>query len=80
MNNKVDWYFDKAENWQQEIKLLKKMILYCQLSKELKWGVPTYTYKKSNIVLIHTFKKYCALLFPKGVLLKDPEKILIQQT
>ena len=60
MNNKVYWYFDKAENWQQEIKLLRKMILDCQLSEELKWGVPTYTSKKSNIVLIHTFKKYCA--------------------
>ena len=80
MNNKVDWYFDKSEKWQEEIKLLRKIILDCQLSEELKWGVPTYTYKKSNIVLIHTFKEYCAILFPKGVLLKDPEKILIQQT
>ena len=80
MNNKVDWYFDKAGKWQQEIKLLRTIILDCQLSEELKWGVPTYTYKKSNVVLIHTFKNYCAILFPKGVLLKDSEKILIQQT
>lgn len=80
MNNKVDWYFEKAEKWQQEIKLLRTIILDCQLSEELKWGVPTYTYKKSNVVLIHTFKNYCAVLFPKGVLLKDSEKILIQQT
>ncbi len=80
MNSKVDWYFDKSEKWQEEIKLLRKIILDCQLSEELKWGVPTYTYKKSNIVLIHTFKEYCAILFPKGVLLKDSEKILSQQT
>ena len=80
MNNKVDWYFEKAGKWQQELKLLRMIILDCQLSEELKWGVPTYTYKKSNVVLIHTFKNYCAVLFPKGVLLKDSEKILIQQT
>lgn len=80
MNAKVNWYFDKAEKWQHEIKLLRTIILDCQLSEELKWGVPTYTYKKSNIVLIHTFKKYCAILFPKGVLLKDTKGVLIQQT
>ncbi len=80
MNEKVNWYFDKAKNWKEEIKLLRTIILDCQLSEELKWGVPTYTYKKSNIVLIHTFKDYCAILFPKGVLLKDTKGILIQQT
>lgn len=80
MNNEVNWYFEKAEKWQSEIKLLRTIILDSQLSEELKWGVPTYTYKKSNIVLIHTFKEYCAILFPKGVLLKDKENILIQQT
>lgn len=80
MNARVNWYFDKAEKWQEEIKLLRTIILDCQLSEELKWGVPTYTYKKSNIVLIHTFKEYCATLFPKGVLLKDTKGVLIQQT
>lgn len=80
MNPKVDWYFTKAERWQKEINLLRKIILECQLSEELKWGVPTYTYNSSNIVLIHTFKEYCAVLFFKGVLLKDPNGILIQQT
>jgi len=80
MNAKINWYFVKAEKWQHEIKLLRTIILDCQLSEELKWGVPTYTYKKSNIVLIHTFKKYCAILFPKGVLLKDTKGVLIQQT
>lgn len=80
MNPKVDWYFTKAEKWQKEINLLRKIILECQLSEELKWSVPTYTYNSSNIVLIHTFKEYCAVLFFKGVLLKDPNGILIQQT
>ena len=80
MNLKVDWYFTKAEKWQKEISLLRKIILKCKLSEELKWGVPTYTYNSSNIVLIHTFKEYCAVLFFKGVLLKDPNGILIQQT
>ena len=80
MNVAVNWYFDKAKKWQQEIMLLRTIILNCQLSEELKWGVPTYTYKNSNIVLIHTFKEYCAILFPKGVLLKDKEGVLIQQT
>lgn len=80
MNPKVDWYFTKVEKWQKEINLLRKIILECQLSEELKWGVPTYTYNSSNIVLIHTFKEYCAVLFFKGVLLKDPKGILIQQT
>ena len=80
MNVKVDWYFEKVKKWQEEIKLLRTIILECQLTEELKWGVPTYIYKKRNIVLIHTFKDYCAILFPKGVLLKDPKGILIQQT
>ncbi len=80
MNSKVNWYFEKATKWQEEINLLRTIVVDCQLSEELKWGVPTYTYKKSNIVLIHTFKAYCAILFPKGVLLKDKQHILIQQT
>jgi len=79
-NPKVDWYFDKAETWQEEIKLLRNIILDCNLTEELKWGVPAYTYKSNNIILIHTFKEYCAVLFPKGVLLKDDKSFLIQQT
>lgn len=80
MNAKVDFYFSKATNWQEEIKKLREIVLDCHLSEELKWGVPCYTFEKSNIVLIHVFKEYCALLFFKGALLKDAKGILIQQT
>lgn len=80
MNPKVDFYFTKAKKWREEIEQLRAIVLDCGLSEELKWGVPCYTFQKSNIVLIHVFKEYCALLFFKGVLLKDPKKILIQQT
>jgi uncharacterized protein YdeI (YjbR/CyaY-like superfamily) len=79
-NPKVDWYFEKEEKWQQEIKKLRTIILDCDLTEELKWGCPCYTYQKNNVVLIHVFKEYCALLFHKGALLKDTEGILIQQT
>jgi len=80
MNPKVDFYFNKAGKWQEELEELRTLVLSCQLTEELKWGVPTYAYKDANIVLIHVFKEYCALLFFKGVLLKDSEGILIQQT
>ena len=80
MNPKVDWYFTKAQKWQQEIKQLRTIVLDCDLIEELKWGCPCYTFQKSNIVLIHVFKEYCALLFFKGALLKDKKKILVQQT
>ncbi|MEO6906970.1 MAG: YdeI family protein [Abditibacteriaceae bacterium] len=80
MNPKVDWYFDRAETWQEEVRQLRTIILDCGLTEELKWGKPCYTLGKSNIVLIHTFKEYCALLFMKGALLKDAKCILIQQT
>ncbi|MDG5491984.1 YdeI family protein [Psychroserpens sp. SPM9] len=80
MNSNVDWFFDKDTPWKQEYNELRKIVLDCTLVEELKWGVPCYTYNKSNIVLIHGFKKYCALLFHKGVLLKDTNTILIQQT
>ena len=79
-NPKVDFYFDKAKTWQKEIELLRDIVLECGLTEELKWGCPCYTFHKSNIVLIHTFKEYCALLFFKGALLNDPNGILIQQT
>src|ERR1700676_2679125 len=80
MNPKVDFYFSKAKKWQEELEKLRMIVLDCQLTEELKWGVPCYTFQKSNIVLIHGFKDYCALLFMKGALLKDPKGILIQQT
>ena len=80
MNPKTDFYFNKNNKWQEEINKLRMILLDCELTEELKWGVPCYTYKKSNIVLIHVFKEYCALLFFKGVLLKDTKGILIQQT
>jgi len=80
MNPKVDFYFSKAKNWQEEIRKLRTIVLDCGLTEELKWGCPCYTFQKSNIVLIHVFKEYCALLFFKGALLKDTHGILIQQT
>jgi uncharacterized protein YdeI (YjbR/CyaY-like superfamily) len=80
MNPKVDFYFNKASNWQKEIKKLRTIVLDCGLTEELKWGCPCYTIEKSNIVLIHVFKEYCALLFFKGALLNDTNGILIQQT
>ena len=80
MNPKVDFYFDKAKKWQKELEKLRIIILDCQLTEELKWGVPCYMFQKSNIVLIHTFKEYCAILFFKGALLNNTLGILIQQT
>jgi len=80
MNPKVDWYFEKEEKWQKEIKKLREIVTECHLTEDLKWGCPTYTYEKKNIVLIHVFKDYCAFLFFKGALMKDPDGILIQQT
>jgi uncharacterized protein YdeI (YjbR/CyaY-like superfamily) len=80
MNPKVDFYFRKAKKWQSEIEKLRLIVLDCQLSEELKWGCPCYTFQNNNIVLIHVFKEYCALLFFKGVLLHDTNGILIRQT
>ena len=80
MNPNVDFYFNKAEKWQKELEKLRSIVLDCLLTEDLKWGVPCYTYQKSNIVLIHVFKEYCALLFIKGALLNDANGILIQQT
>lgn len=79
-NPKVDFYFRKAEKWQAELENLRTIILDCGLTEELKWGVPCYTAGKGNVVLIHAFKDYCAMLFVKGALLTDPEGILVQQT
>ncbi|SEW05731.1 Uncharacterized conserved protein YdeI, YjbR/CyaY-like superfamily, DUF1801 family [Chitinophaga sp. YR573] len=80
MNPKADFYFSKTEKWEKELAQLRKIVLDCGLSEELKWGVPCYTFQESNIVLIHVFKEYCALLFFKGALLNDANGILVQQT
>lgn len=80
MNPKVDFYFNKAGKWQEEVEQLRSIVLDCGLTEELKWGCPCYTFRESNIVLIHVFKEYCALLFFKGALLSDTHNILIQQT
>ncbi|MBA8899314.1 YdeI/OmpD-associated family protein [Phyllobacterium sp. P30BS-XVII] len=79
-NPEVDWYFDETQKWQEEFRLLRTIVLACGLKEELKWGCACYTLDKSNIVLIHGFKEYCALLFFQGALLNDPDHILIQQT
>jgi len=80
MNPKVDFYFSKAKTWQKELEQLRKIVLDCGLTEELKWGCPCYTFQNTNLVLIHVFKEYCALLFFKGALLNDASGILIQQT
>lgn len=80
MNPKVDIFLSETEKWQDEFEKLRMIILDCQLTEELKWGVPCYTYQRKNIVLMHGFKEYCALLFFKGALLNDAERILITQT
>jgi uncharacterized protein YdeI (YjbR/CyaY-like superfamily) len=80
MNSKVDFYFNKASKWQEAYKQLRTIVLECELTEELKWGVPCYTFSSSNVVLIHGFKDYCAMLFHKGALLTDSEGILVQQT
>jgi uncharacterized protein YdeI (YjbR/CyaY-like superfamily) len=80
MNSKVDGFLRTAKKWREEFEKLRKVCLGCGLTEELKWGKPCYTYQGSNIVLIHGFKEYCALLFFKGALLKDPKGILVQQT
>ncbi len=80
MNPDVDFFFSKAKDWQKEFEKLRTIILECGLDEELKWGQACYTYQGKNIVLIHGFKEYCALLFFKGALLNDAYKILIQQT
>lgn len=80
MNPKVDFYFSEAKKWQEEIERLRMIVLDCGLTEELKWGTPCYLFEKSNIVLIHVFKEYCALLFFKGALLNNSDGILIQQT
>lgn len=79
-NQKLDFFFEKSSTWQAAFQQLRTVILDCGLTEELKWGCPCYTYGDKNIVLLHGFKNYCAVLFFKGALLSDPEKILVQQT
>jgi uncharacterized protein YdeI (YjbR/CyaY-like superfamily) len=80
MNPKVTEYIETAEKWQAEFEILRKIVLDCDLIEDFKWGCPCYTFQKSNVVIIHGFKEYCAILFVKGALLQDEDKILIQQT
>lgn len=79
-NHKVDAFIGRQEKWEKEFERLRDILLDCMMQEDLKWGVPCYSYHDSNIVLIHGFKEYCAVLFFKGALLSDPENILIQQT
>jgi len=80
MDTKGDVFLRKAGKWNKEVEQLRKIVRDCQLTEELKWGWPCYTFQNSNIVLIHGFKEYFALLFFKGALLNDANGILIQQT
>src|SRR3954466_10045695 len=80
MNSKVDSFLTKAKKWQAEFKELRRIILACPVTEELKWGKPCYAFQNSNIVIIQGFKEYCAVLFCKGALLKDAKGVLIQQT
>lgn len=80
MNPAVNWFFDKKTKWQDAYQVLREIALSLDLTEELKWGCPCYTIGKNNVVLIHGFKDYCALLFMKGAIMKDPKKLLIQQT
>ena len=80
MNPKVDFYFSKAQKWQETLEHLRTLVLACGLTEELKWGVPCYTFQQRNIVLLHAFKDYCAILFIKGALLQDAQGVLVQQT
>ncbi|KNH20524.1 hypothetical protein ACS78_16895 [Priestia megaterium] len=80
MNPKVDEFLTKVKKWKEEYETLRKIVLDCELTEDFKWMNPCYTFETKNIVLMHGFKEYCALLFPKGALLKDSHGILIQQT
>lgn len=79
-NPKIDPFFRKAKQWKEEFERLREIVLECELTEDFKWMHPCYTHDGKNIVLIHGFKNYCALLFHKGALLKDPHGMLVQQT
>jgi uncharacterized protein YdeI (YjbR/CyaY-like superfamily) len=80
MNPSVNWFFEKSTKWQSAYLELREILLSFDLNEELKWGCPCYTYENKNVVLIHGFKEYCALLFMKGSIMNDPNQLLIQQT
>ncbi len=80
MNPKVDAFLNRAKNWQPEMEKLREIFLLCPLHENFKWGKPCYSFRSGNVALIHGFKEYVAVLFFKGALLKDTEKVLIQQT
>lgn len=80
MDPKVDSFFSNLTQWQDELAHLREIVLDCGLIEELKWGVPCYTYKDANVIIIHGFKNYCAMMFFKGALLYDADKLLVQQT
>lgn len=81
MNAQAEQFFKNSRKWNEEYNLLRKIILENKsLEEDYKWMHPCYTFEGKNVVLIHGFKAYCALLFHKGALLKDPKSILIQQT
>ncbi|WEG10992.1 YdeI family protein [Pullulanibacillus sp. KACC 23026] len=80
LNPKVDDFLCKSKKWKEAYIKLRQIVLDCELTEEFKWMHPCYTYENKNVVLIHGFKDYCALLFHKGALLKDSHKLLIQQT
>jgi uncharacterized protein YdeI (YjbR/CyaY-like superfamily) len=79
-NPDVDWFFAKPTKWQAEYAKLRTILLSCPVEEALKWGVPAYLHGEKNVALVHGFKDYCAVLFPKGVLLEDPRGVLVQQT
>jgi len=80
MNPKVDGYLERNPRWQNELKELRRIVLQTELTEDLKWGVPCYTHQNANVVLLHVFKEYCAILFVKGSLLQDPGRVLTIQT
>ena len=80
MNPKVDAYLNDASAWKAEMQCLRNIVSDCALVEDFKWGVPCYCYDNSNVVLIHSFKNYCAILFVKGALMNDAKKILVQQS
>lgn len=80
LNPKVDAFVENAGKWQEEFRQLRRIIIESRVAEEFKWGVPCYTFQNRNILLMHGFKDYCALLFVKGALLSDPRGILTQQT
>ena len=80
MSPKVDAFLRRQKTWQKEFTKLREIIGACDLTEDLKWGQPCYSHDGKNVILMHGFKEYCAVLFPKGVLLKDPKGVLVQQT